>query len=553
MRRTLVPAALLLLLTAVPAHAATYRVGSSRPYTTLGAVAPLVNAGDIVEVDGNATYASVRFARAGAPGNPVIVRGIRVNGKRPVISGGTNSIEIAGDHYVVEAFEITGGASRCVYHHAHDVIMRDLLVHDCPKQGILGADQDSGSLTLEYSEVHHCGGGTQDHQIYMATDEVANPGAVFRMQHCYIHDANGGNSVKSRAQRNEIYYNWIEGALYHELELIGPDPNGAPSGWSEGLAREDSDVVGNVLRKTGTFSVVRFGGDGTGQSNGRYRFVANTVVTQPGGSAVFRLFTGLESVEMHGNVFALSAAGSSNLLREVEAAWTGGRVVSGSKNWVTMGATNVPPEWTGTLNGAAPGFVSLAGYDLHPAIGSALKDAGPSSTASPNGHSFPSPLAVPAFQPPMRTVALPGTATARAIAGAIDIGAYESHTAGSGGAGGATGSGGTPGSGGALNAGGAGGATPSGGATSTGGMPNGGAPNSGGVVGSGGLSGVGGTLSDGGAAADDGGCTCRVGHRERSNAGILPLVLAVAVVRIRRRSMSTHGLCGGPSVVTRSP
>ena len=37
---------------------------------------------------------------------------------------------------------------------------------------------------------------------------------------------NGGNAVKSRAQRNEIYYNWIEGAVYHELELIGPDPAG---------------------------------------------------------------------------------------------------------------------------------------------------------------------------------------------------------------------------------------------------------------------------------------------------------------------------------------
>jgi len=37
-----------------------------------------------------------------------------------------------------------------------------------------------------------------------------------------VHDGNGGNGVKSRAERNEIYYNWIEGSLYHELELIGP-------------------------------------------------------------------------------------------------------------------------------------------------------------------------------------------------------------------------------------------------------------------------------------------------------------------------------------------
>ena len=43
------------------------------------------------------------------------------------------------------------------------------------------------------------------------------------MRFSYVHDANGGNSVKSRAARNEIHYNWIEGALYHELDLIGAE------------------------------------------------------------------------------------------------------------------------------------------------------------------------------------------------------------------------------------------------------------------------------------------------------------------------------------------
>ena len=113
-------------------------------------------------------------------------------------------------------------------------------------------------LLMEYVEVHHTGNGTSQHQVYMATDEVAHPGAVFRMQHCYLHDANGGNNVKSRAERNEIYFNWIEGAMYHELELIGPDPNGAAVGWTIDLKREDSDVVGNVLKKTATTFVARF-------------------------------------------------------------------------------------------------------------------------------------------------------------------------------------------------------------------------------------------------------------------------------------------------------
>ena len=206
------------------ASAATYKVGPSQQYKQLSAVKALLKPGDVVEVDGDASYAGgVVFDQPGSAANKITIRGLRVNGKRPVISGATNTIEAQADHYVFEGLDITGGSFRCFYHHAHDVTLRDSVIHDCAKHGLLGADQDSGSLLLEYVEVYKCGGGTFDHQIYMATDETAHPKSVFRMQHCYVHDANGGNNVKSRAERNEIYYNWIQGAQYHELELIGPD------------------------------------------------------------------------------------------------------------------------------------------------------------------------------------------------------------------------------------------------------------------------------------------------------------------------------------------
>lgn len=506
--RTTFSFGLALFFVSLPSFATTYQVGPSRTYKTLGAVASMLNPGDVVEVDGNATYAGgIVLGRAGAAGNPITVRGIRVNGQRPVLSGGTNTIEIQGDHYVLEGFDVTAASFRCVFHHSDDVVMRDLVVHDCARHGILGADQDSGSLTLEYSEVYGCGGGTGDHQIYMATDEVAHPGAVFRMQHCYVHDANGGNSVKSRAERNEIYYNWIEGAAYHELELIGPDPNGAQSAWTEGLKREDSDVVGNVLRKTQTTYVVRFGGDATGQSNGRYRFVANTVLTRPGGSAVFRLFDGLESVEMHDNVFFVdpSPTGASNILREVEAAWTtGSRIVSGSNNWVLSQATNVPAEWTDTIKGSDPMFVSMSAMNLRPVSGGPLASAC-TCMSSPAGHDFPSPLAWPAFEPPLHALEAPGTAQARSVSGQLDIGAFQSSS----GTGGAPNTGGAPSTGGTASTGGApstGGAVNTGGVVNTGGAANtGGAPDTGGAANTGGAVNTGGATSTGGAGGASGG------------------------------------------------
>jgi hypothetical protein len=94
------------------AYSVTYQVGPTRTYTNLQAVAPLLNPGDLVEVDGNATYpGDLIFNRPGTSVNKITIRGIRVNGLRPVISGGTNTVEFRlSDHYVFEGFDVTGGA-----------------------------------------------------------------------------------------------------------------------------------------------------------------------------------------------------------------------------------------------------------------------------------------------------------------------------------------------------------------------------------------------------------------------------------------------------------
>lgn len=421
------------------AGATVYHVGPAQPYTQLQPAADLVDPGDTVLVEGDAAYdGGVVFTRAGSPAAPIVILGVRINGNRPVIAGGTNTVtfespwpyDSGADHYVFEGFEVAGGSFRGIYHQADDLTVRDVLVRDCPAHGILGADQGSGSCLLEFVEVRNCGNGSSQHQIYMAMDEVHHPGSVFRMRHCYVHDGDGGNNVKSRAERNEIHYNWIEGAYYHELELIGPD--GGDTG-NVHLRREDSDVVGNVLRKRRTaagndsdFAVTRIGGDGTGMTRGRYRFVNNTVLCGTG--AVFRCFDTLESVEMHNNVFYRSGGGV-NLMRTVDAGWVHDTaVIAGSNNWVYQGAANVPAQWTGTIPGTDPGFLDYSAGDLRPGTGSPLVNAGNPAPASIAGMEFPSPLFPPAYQPPLHQAAT-AAAIRPAVAG-IDIGAYGHDPAG---------------------------------------------------------------------------------------------------------------------------
>lgn len=437
-------AALATLLPARAAAAAVYTVGpSGRDFTQLHQVAPLLQPGDLVLVDGGFTYQPVLFPSGGSPGSPVVVRGLRSGaGARPIVTGGTNTVEIQGDHFVFEGFEVTAGSFRCVYHHAHDVVLRDLYVHSCPAHGILSADEDSGSLTLEYSEVAFCGNGAGQHCLYITSDQNVHPGSRFLMRFNYVHDGTGGNLLKSRAERNEIYFNWFEGSRYHLLELIGPDEGAVtpPPG-----IREDSDVVGNILIHKaydppgpqgpfdGNFFFVRIGSDircddgGTNSSRGRYRFAHNTFVrtTSANGSHVFRPFGYLQTLEQHGNVFWSAASGAMGLVRmdSGEACWTDGVQIHGTKNWVETG-TSVPTGWSDTLLGAAPGFNDGPNLDFRPAPGSPLLDQVSSPPPTIPAFPFPAGLWPPAFEPSRS--ALPGPpAWPRGSPGSLDIGALE--------------------------------------------------------------------------------------------------------------------------------
>lgn len=194
------------------------------------------------------------------------------------------------------------------------------------------------------------------------------------------------------------------------------------------MKREDSDVLGNVFWKRRTaagndsnFAVFRIGGDATGESHGRYRFVNNTVIAGTG--AVFRCFDSLESVEMHNNVFH-RPGGGLNLMRISDAEWTQGRpILAGSDNWITAGAANAPAEWSGTKQGTDPGFVSFSGRDLRPVSSGPLVDMAASAVQGPPGFAFPTPRFPPSFSPPMRIKS--GTPAARPVRGGLDIGAYE--------------------------------------------------------------------------------------------------------------------------------
>jgi hypothetical protein len=450
MRKPSIALALIgLILSPCAVEARTYTVGpTGRDYTQLSALFDAKNLapGDIVEVDGSALYGSavVGSDDGGAPGNPVIIRWRRVAGaSRPVLQGGLQTIKFQqSNHVVFEGFEVRGGATACVFSEANDVTVRDAVIHACPGHGILGADLNSGTFTLEYSEIYDAGSGTTKHPIYMQSDEIAYPGSVFRMRFNYIHNGNGGNLLKSRHERSEIHSNWFEGSAYQEIELIGPDCETQASGWSRTTRREDAELLNNVIVHTSTLwpNAIRLGGDLNGASDGRVRMVGNTIVfDRPGTATAVYVQLGLGSVEMHNNAIFQTGGAAPAILRENTTAdtpvcapfgtqpWSGARNVFGTRNWVQNTATSVPSEWTGTMTGSAPGFRDAMLRDFRPLATSPLRNAGINRPPSPAAFPMPWPLPMVQYDPPLRAKLAIGDQRARLPQGyfTVDIGALE--------------------------------------------------------------------------------------------------------------------------------
>lgn len=379
------------------------QVGAGKTYASLAAVQEVVQPGDVVEVDGNATYPAVRLETGGTAERPVLYRGVVVNGKRPVISGGSNTVHFMGSHVVFDGFEVTAGSERCVFHEADDITLCRTVVHDCPRHGILGADTGSGTLILSQIEVYGAGGEIEGeslkHPIYIATDPEAYPNSTFRLEFSYLHDNNGGNTVKSRARRTEVYFNWIESSprMYYTIEAIGSeefDPH----------PRQDSDIVGNVLVHLSS-SGMRFGGDGSGTSRGRVRFVNNTVVVGSGFdeyTPVIRFYDEIDAFDASNNVFVRLGGGAFRIIRD-EASWVrGSPTIGGSKNWVPTAASEVPSTWTSTLTGSTPGLTmttTLTSLNVSLAANSPLRAAGTASIAGTAGMEIATPLTTLAYQP----------------------------------------------------------------------------------------------------------------------------------------------------------
>ena len=278
---------LVLLAVACSARAKEYALGPTRALKTLSAVLPLLQPGDIVNIDAATYHETAHIAINGTREAPITLRGVGAthpvfdaqgldtSGQGPIPRG---VWQIEGAYLRVEHLEFKNArngnnAAGVRLLDSTNAVIRDCKITQCD-MGIFGGDRKTA--LIEGCEVAF--NGTADfngysHNFYMAGNRVI-------VRNCSIHDALYGQNYKSRAHYNELWFNWIANSNEGEIGCV--DEKGATD-----RPHSNTLLVGNVVmsradRSGNTSKFVLCGSESGATHEGTLFLFRNTFVAGDG-------------------------------------------------------------------------------------------------------------------------------------------------------------------------------------------------------------------------------------------------------------------------------
>ena len=181
-------------------------------------------------------------------------------GKAAIVTGGQN---IALKNLDISGVTVPDGNGAGIRYDQGTLLLDNVHLHH-NQNGILGAADATGSITIQNSEIDHNGTSAGNtHNIYIG--DVAN----FTLTNSYVHDANVGHEVKSRAENNTITGNRIldnNGTSSYAIDL----PNGG-----------NATITGNVIEQGANnpnHTINAYGEEGNPHAGTTVNFSNNTVV-----------------------------------------------------------------------------------------------------------------------------------------------------------------------------------------------------------------------------------------------------------------------------------
>jgi hypothetical protein len=208
-------------------------VGSEKQFTTIASAIAAANNGDTIQVQAGTyvdDFATItkNINLVGVGGMVHIVADQNIpNGKAILVTDANVSI----DHFEFSGARVADGNGAGIRQESGNLTITNSYFHN-NQDGILATPSANGSLSIDHSEFAFNGfGDGQTHDVYVGAI------ATFSLTNSYIHDANVGHEVKSRAANTIIANNRIlsnSSSDSYEIDL----PNG-------GVA----DIHNNVIQK----------------------------------------------------------------------------------------------------------------------------------------------------------------------------------------------------------------------------------------------------------------------------------------------------------------
>lgn len=200
-----------LMLLAGAGHAETLRVGPTREFKFPSQAAQVARDFDTVEIDPGRYPGDV----ASWPQHGLTLRGI--NGRAHLDAQGNNAEGkaiwvVKGNGVTIDAIEFSNARADAlngagIRFEGTNLTIRNSHFHD-NQMGILTGPNPGSEIVIEGSEFND---NTVDYQRYGKLGHNIYIGAIkrFTLSHCYVHDAETGHNVKSRARENYLLYNRI--------------------------------------------------------------------------------------------------------------------------------------------------------------------------------------------------------------------------------------------------------------------------------------------------------------------------------------------------------
>jgi len=376
------------------------------------------NPGDIIEIQPGTYYletSRIAVTRSGEPGRPIIIRGVVVDGKRPVIDASRTNVkrgifrtEQPTHDIVFEDLELCnawgsrfadretyGVNAAAIYFQGKNITARR--VHSHHNEDGFFSTHASDNILIESCEIGYS--GTLSQEPHSMTHSFYFNSHLQTVRNCYIHHSGEAQNFKSRGFHTVFAYNWVEEDAGYSVEVASG--NEGNTLW-----------IGNVIIKRaapGGQPRILGVGDGTGVAAGTLTMINNTIIgLQPNDLYLFTEKSSTCDIVMINNVFA----GPSTRFLERN----GKGRITGTNNWFQRGM-NVPDTVTNSIFDDDPGFVEAASFDFRPGPGSPLMGAAIPNPTYLDAEGKPWPIR-PAFEPSRAA-----TSVERPVVGPLDIGA----------------------------------------------------------------------------------------------------------------------------------